>query len=117
MSFMQKQIYKGTYFQVETTAGTEIVPTDDVGRTMNVHVDALLNYLEGKPIDPEELCEVQEGYLARMAAPGYLDKTEWTVHKTQEAAQRYLDEAYANDEAPQAPATPRNSAGPSVEAD
>lgn len=28
MSFMQKQIYYGSYFEIDTTAGVEIVPAD-----------------------------------------------------------------------------------------
>lgn len=99
MSYMQKEIYFGTYFEVDTNAGAEIVPTDVVGRTMNVHVEALLNYLEGKPLDEEQLCEVKEGWLARMTAPGYLDCTAWSAFKTAEEANEFLDENYGdNDE-------------------
>ena len=94
MAFMQPQIYKGEYFAVDTTCGTEIVPCDVVGRTIAVHVEALLNYLEGTPCDPEETCEVKTGWLARMSAPGYLDCTSWSVYRTESDAQNQMSELY-----------------------
>lgn len=98
MSFMQPQVYKGEYFQVNTSAGTEIVPADVIGRTMNVHVDALLNYLEGRPDDPDEVCEVHSGWLARMSAPGYMDCTAWTAHASEIEATEYLADMYGDDD-------------------
>lgn len=56
MPFMQPQVYRGEYFEVNTSAGTEIVPTDVIGRTMNAHVDALLNYLECTPEPFRDAC-------------------------------------------------------------
>jgi hypothetical protein len=97
MSFMQKQIYFGSYFEVETTCGTEIVPCDVIGRTISTHVEALFNYLVGDPTDSEELCEVKEGWLARMSAPGYLDCTEWSAYKTEAQAVQALDDMYGED--------------------
>ena len=98
MGFMQPEIYHGDYFEVDTTCGTETVPVDVIGRTMNVHVDALLNYLEGRPLDSEELCEVKTGWLARLSAPGYLDCTDWSAHDTEEEARDYLVEMYGDEE-------------------
>lgn len=93
-SFMRPYIEHGDYFKVNTSAGTEIVPCDVIGRTMNVHVDALLNYLEGTPDDPEELCEVQTGWLARMSAPGYMDCTDWSAHASEDDARAFLLDTY-----------------------
>lgn len=98
MSFMQKQVEFGTYFQVDTSAGTETVPTDVIGRTVATHVEALLNYLEGTPLDEEETCEVKSGWLARWAAPGYMDCTPWTAFPTEAAAHAYLDESDEDDD-------------------
>lgn len=98
MAFMQPKIYRADYFKVNTSCGTEIVPCDVIGLTMNVHVDALLNYLEGTPDDPEELCEVSTGYLARLSAPGYLDCTDWSAHATEDEAREYLREMYGDDD-------------------
>ncbi len=98
MSFMQPQIYRADYLKVNTSIGTEIVPCDVIGRTMNVHIDALLNYLEGTPDDPDELYEVSTGYLARLSAPGYMDCTDWTAHATADEAREYLREMYGDDD-------------------
>lgn len=97
MAFMQKQVELGTYFSVETTVGTEIVPTDVIGRTVATHVEALLNYLEGNPLDDEETCEVRTGWLARWYAPGYPDCTPWTAFQSERAAHAYLDESDEDD--------------------
>ena len=97
MSFMQKQIYYGDYFEVETTQGNEIVPCDVIGRTMSVDVSALLDYLEGSPWDNDAMIDVQTGYLARMTAPGYLDCTSWGVYETESEARVALDRMYGED--------------------
>lgn len=97
MSFMQKEICFGSYFSIETTCGTEIVPSDVQGRTVSTHVEAFLDYLEGNPLDSDELIECQEGWLARMTAPGYMDCTCYTVHKSAQDASDYLDEMYGDD--------------------
>lgn len=97
MSHMEKQVEFSEYFAVETDAGLEIVPTYVIGRTMDTHVEALLNYLEGKPLDEEETCEVKSGWLARWSAPGYMDCTSWTAFKTEREAHEYLDESDGDD--------------------
>ena len=97
-AFMQPSIHEGTYFQVNTSAGTEIIPTDVIGHAQAVEASALLDHLEGKPDDPEEVIEVREGWLARLSAPGYLDCTDWTAHATEDAAKDYLIETYGDDE-------------------
>jgi len=98
MSFMQPQVYRGLYFKVNTSQGTEIVPSDTIGRTMAVDVSALLNYLQGTPDDPEEMCECHDGWLARLSAPGYLDCTDWTAHATESEARAYLAEMYGDED-------------------
>ena len=98
MSFMQQEIYAGTYFKVNTSCGTEVVPTEVIGRTMDVCVDEMLGYLEGTPDDPEEMCEIHIGWLARMSAPGcYLDCTDWTAHESEADARAYLDDMFGED--------------------
>lgn len=98
MGFMEPQVYKDSFFRVETTAGTEIVPSDVLGRTMSTHVDAMLDYLEGTPLDSDALIECEEGYVARMSAPGYLDCTAWVAFSTAEEARDYLQEMYGDEE-------------------
>lgn len=96
-SFMKPEIYKGWYFRVETTAGIEVVPAHACGRTCATHVEALLNYLEGKPLDSDELIVAEDGWLARLSAPGYLDCTPWTVHASEREAHEHLEEMYGED--------------------
>ena len=98
MGFMQKQIYFDMYFEVETTCGTEIVPSDACGRTCATHVEALLDYIEGKPLNEDDLCPVHEGWLARLSAPGYMDCTTWSAHETAKEASEFLNEMYGNDD-------------------
>lgn len=94
MSFMQKEIYFGAYFSVDTTCGTKIVPQDVCGDV--THVSELQDYLEGEPLD--DAFECGNGWLARMSAPGYMDCTAWSVFKTEEEANDYLDEYYGDDD-------------------
>lgn len=97
MSFMHPQVYEDDYFEIDTTAGTEIVPGDVIGRTCATHVEAFLNYLEGSPLDPDEEIPVKHGWLARMSAPGFLDCTTWTTHETQFDALAHLVDYYMDD--------------------
>lgn len=92
-SFMRPEVYKGTYYAVETTAGTEIVPTEVCGTfrpNEDDFVDFLTDYCEGD-IDPDQT-EPQraEGYLYRLSAPGYLDCTSWGVAETEDEARDAL---------------------------
>jgi len=97
MSFMHPQVYEDDFFEIDTTDGTEIVPGDVIGRTCATHVEALLNYLEGSPLDPDEEIPVKRGWLARMTAPGYMDCTPWTAHETQFDALVHLVDTYMED--------------------
>ena len=98
MSFMQQQIYESYYFEIETTAGTEIVPADVIGRYALTPVESFLNYLEGTPLDPDGDAQVEHGWLARLSAPGYMDCTDWSAHKTEQEAREYLEEMYGSDD-------------------
>lgn len=99
MSFMQREIYAGDYFRVNTSHGTEFVPADVVGnKPDNVHVSELRDYLSGKPDDEDETIEVETGWLARMSAPGYLDCTDWGAYETEQDAEDALTEMFGDDE-------------------
>lgn len=104
MAFMQPQVYEGTYFQIETTAGTETVPADLVHHQVGVSTkhnslasDAVA-YLEGTPINYDEVLVPKNGWLARMSAPGFLDCTSWSAHETEDEAKAFLTEMYDCDE-------------------
>lgn len=98
MSFMKPQIYQGRYFQVNTSAGLETVPCDVVGSRGLARPDDMLAFLEGVPDDPSETIQSEYGWIARMSAPGYMDCTDWTAHKTWGAASRYLSDTYGDEE-------------------
>lgn len=96
--FMKPEVYKGKYFEVETNVGTEIVPAEVLDRGVTaVFVEDLYDYLEGDPNDPNELCAAKDGWLARLQAPGYLDCTSWSAHKTEKEALDYLEEMYGDE--------------------
>lgn len=96
--FMKPQVYKGQYFAVETTEGTEFVPSDVIGRTVGTAAEAFENYVKGNIEDPDECIECKSGWLARMNAPGYLDCTEWCAYDSETEAWEELLKAYGDDE-------------------
>jgi hypothetical protein len=94
MSFMQKQVtVKQSWWQVETSIGTEIVPADLVSQEP-ADSSAFEDYCEGQV----QSWELIQGYGARLSAPGYMDCTEWTVFDSPEEAEQYLDEMYGDEE-------------------
>lgn len=97
MSFMKKEIFHGKFFTVETTHGTETVPTYLLTRTEGLIAEALANYCTGNILDPDEDLVAKEGWLARMSAPGYMDCTDWTSHASEKEANEYLDALYGDE--------------------
>jgi hypothetical protein len=95
MGFMQKQItVKQSWWQVETSHGTEIVPTDLVS-SEPADSSAFEDYCEGEV----KSWELIQGFGARLSAPGYMDCTVWAVFDTEAEANDYLDEMYGDDDA------------------
>lgn len=96
MSFMQPQAVRMKMLHVETTAGTELVPSDLVHLTPSAA--ELRQYLEGEPrvsASGDVDCERHEGFYARFSAPGYLDRTDWVgPEKTAKAALKSLAETH-----------------------
>ena len=106
MDFMQQQITnKQRGWLVETGyCGTFAVPGDVVGvpsclrtdfaiddwPTRNLLADRLADYVEGSVDASTDSITVVHGYFARMSAPGYMDCTEWTFHKTVREARDHL---------------------------
>jgi len=104
-SFMQRQITrKDKWLRVETTQGTEFLPSELVSNVSNCDADnvenmplwfnAIQQYTEGEPQEWEWI----EGYGARLSAPGYLDCTEWAVFDTVAEAEAYLADMYGDDD-------------------
>lgn len=96
MAFMKPDIQRGAYYEIDTTAGTEIVPASVCPRAETA--GDLRPYLEGHPTDSDEKVELKEGWLARLSASGYIDCTDWSAHKTEQDAVEYLKTMYGYDE-------------------
>lgn len=106
--FMQEQIEEGTWVQIDGHMGTEWIPADLVDLN---EVNGLIKQLEtGKQVDLTNTSlkdysenkeafylEVIHGFGARLSAPGYMDKTEWTVFETKEQAAEHLKEMYGDE--------------------
>lgn len=93
MSFMKPVIYKGEFYLVETTHGTEFIPLDVIGDFVGAPalgetldrddgtnerwswiIKTMRDYIEGNRI---ESVERSEGFYGRYSAPGYTDCTDW----------------------------------------
>lgn len=89
MSFMERQVTrKRAWHKIDGTAGTEWYDAEDFTAEQ-----ARAEY-RGEIWS----CETIKGYGARLSAPGYLDCTEWTVFKTVQEAEAFLEEQYGDDE-------------------
>jgi len=101
MAFMQPQITKDVWLCVDGPCGTEWLASmlwdREYVENLLDHEDHnglygyLADYLENNRIDS---VEVVEGYGARLSAPGYMDRTEWTVFDTEKEAKAHLCEMY-----------------------
>lgn len=97
-SFMKPVIEKTDYWEVETTQGTCIIPTDVHGWTaVTLDPNELADYCLGDIEDSEPLSR-KEGWLARMSAPGYMDCTDWAAFETEDEAVEYLLNGWGDDD-------------------
>lgn len=99
MAFMEKQVYSGTYYVVETENGTDFIPEDVCGSLREClgtgvmyetpadddaeclpiwaeWVRQVKDYASGKEI---RTISRESGNLYRLSAPGYMDCTDWTT--------------------------------------
>lgn len=92
MGFMQKRIVYQGWYLVETTNGTECIPSD----LCDGDLESVADYCEGTP----QSIEGVTGFGARLSAPGYMDCTEWSVFDTESGAEEYLEslDDYDNEE-------------------
>ena len=77
MSYMLPQVIKMDVFSVDTDLGTEIVPADLVGT--NPSPADLSQYVSGESIEDFDL--KKEAVCGRLSAPGYMDRTAWTIYR------------------------------------
>ena len=108
MAFMQRQITnKREWYEIETTCGIVFVDVEDTGRypspmtaddieagCATLAVGKLQQFCEGEI----ESWDTRIGFGARLSAPGYMDRTEWSVHDTEQEAEDYLEEMYPEEE-------------------
>lgn len=84
MSFLKPVItVELTWWQIETVEGTFYVPFADF---VQEQVEADFACIE----EPD----IITGHGARLSAPGYMDCTEWSVHRTEAEAAQYLIDMY-----------------------
>lgn len=108
MGFMQQEILSGEWYEIDGSHGTTYVPSDIIGavtikgkairkgklyQATNNLVAQLRDYVSGDIYS----VQLREGYGARLSAPGYMDRTEWSVFDTQDEAQEFLDDFYGED--------------------
>jgi hypothetical protein len=109
-SFMKSEITFGVWAEIDTANGTWFVPAEVLGvipRELGVVYEEqedleavglgginFSDYTEGGEFVSVEF---REGYGARLSAPGYLDCTDWTVFKTKEQAEAYIDQLASED--------------------
>jgi hypothetical protein len=106
MSFMKPEIIEDYWWEVETSNGTEFVPggliRDECVKLGEFYdrdncewfddvANELATYCESKDIEEFRLIK---GWGARLSAPGYMDRTDWSVFDTREEAADYLRETY-----------------------
>lgn len=105
---MIPEIEPGTWVMVDGLTGTEWIPADLVD--LNEVRDLIDRLGLGEPVGLTDTSlrdftsntvafdiDIQEGYGARLSAPGYLDATEWAVFDTEAEAQSYLEEMYGEE--------------------
>ena len=89
MSHMKLIVDHGPYWLVSGSDGAEtLVPEDLVGR--EPELAAFAPFTEGEP----ESFERQEGFYARLSAPGYIDSTPWFACKSEQEARDTVAESY-----------------------
>lgn len=89
MTFMQPQVMKGEFYEVDTNSGTCIIPADVVGK------DPTADMFDPYIADGVALAfEKKIGFGARTSAPGFMDCTDWCLFNTEKEAWSYLIEQY-----------------------
>ena len=107
MNFMQSDIRLDDWWEIDGRDGITFVQFDtyklDVpfnvvfteGEIFNELLGGLTDYYEG---DGVTSFEKRFGYGARLSAPGYLDCTSWSLHKTRAEAEEFLNDMYGEEE-------------------
>lgn len=99
MAFMEPQYQEGLWLEVLAKDGSlHYLPADLFSKLPDEQELAIYIEVEpSKPEDPATLYTVVRGVGARLSAPGYLDCTDWFVHPNLEAATKWIEEEYGDD--------------------
>ena len=107
---MEPVIYETACFEVWTDMGTEYVPLHYISDSTGLkHTELGIMHREGKlkphlepfiegGIDFIYQIDIVHGWYAYMTMPGYLDRTDGTLHDSEELAEEYLKEMYGEEE-------------------
>lgn len=87
----QTDIFFGQYFAVPTTLGTEIVPLRECLWLMPVAAEGLDNYVEGHLIDPDEVIDIQSGWIGRTYDTSTFKSSNFTIYESESRAREVLE--------------------------
>lgn len=105
MPYMVPQITKDKWIEVDGPMGTEFIPLDVWAQQ---EIDKIIAEIANEKYENafstwlKDYCEnseawslsLVEGFGARLSAPGYMDKTEWSVFNTELEARKHLEFMY-----------------------
>ena len=96
-SFMQPEIVYGEWAILDGDCGIWIVPAEDAPETYtDEELDEIYSQVSEGGSECHE-CTYEEGFVARLSAPGYLDCTDWQgVYSSKEEALEELEEMYGD---------------------
>lgn len=89
MSFMRQEIEKGSWWRVNDDNGAFCYPWP-----MVTHAEVRAMH---PTADRDDIELLHDMVGARMAAPGFMDQTEWSVFATEEEARAFLEEMYGEE--------------------
>lgn len=103
MSFMQKEIVKDSWYEIDGSNGTYWIPADFLPDFTREEMDRMEDeqfFKDFEKVYNGDIWAVDrvEGWGARLSAPGYMDCTEWSVFETEQEAIEWLEETYGDND-------------------
>jgi hypothetical protein len=95
---MVPEVWQSDVYEIETSEGTEYVPTDVVGKGDDAKRADLQPYLSGTIRKHAALTLNRGKWCARLTMPGCLDRTDLTIHDSEIEAAAYLVETYDDED-------------------
>ena len=100
--FMKPEILRDHHIlSVQTTSGIEVIPCDTLGlpdppcsdcceEEFEDFKQKVYPHITGGVEDPEDLFEPREGFVVRLRAPGYMDRTDWEYCENEDDVRSWL---------------------------